>query len=219
MSASSIVKPAVDSRVAGWARRFAQLSVGLIGFGIGIALLVRARLGLDPWDVLNQGIARHLGIQIGWVLDAVGALVLLAWIPLHQRLGVGTLCNVVVIGLVANGVLDVISSPHGYVARGAMLGGAIALNGVSTACYLGAGLGAGPRDGLMVGFAARGHSIRVVRTLIEVSVLVVGFALGGSVGVGTVAYALLIGPIVHLLLPRLSLDKAAGRPANSKGGT
>ena len=219
MSASSRTEPAADIRVVSWPRRYLQLSVGLLGFGIGLALLVRARLGLDPWDVLNQGIARHLGIQIGWVVDAVGALVLLAWIPLHQRPGVGTLCNVVIIGFVVNGVLDVVGSPHGYLPRAAMLGATIGLNGVSTACYIGAGLGPGPRDGIMVGFTARGHSIRVVRTAIELSVLAVGFVLGGSVGVGTVAYALCIGPLVHVFLPRLDLDTAAAHRVMGKGET
>ena len=147
MSASPAAEPTADHRAVGWPRRYLQLSIGLVGFGVGLGLLLRARLGLDPWDVLNQGIARHLGIQIGWVVDAVGALVLLAWIPLHQRPGVGTLCNVVVIGFVVNGFLDVTASPHNYPARAAMLVGAVALNGLSTAFYLGAGLGPGPATG------------------------------------------------------------------------
>lgn len=187
-------------------RRQVRLWVGLVGFGLGLALLLRARLGLDPWDVLNQGIARHLHVQIGWIVDALGAVVLLTWIPLRQRPGFGTLCNVVVIGLVVNGFLDVLPAPRNYPVRAAMLVSAIAINGLSTGCYIGAGLGPGPRDGLMTGLVARGHSIRVVRTAIEVSVLAIGFVLGGSVGVGTVAYALCIGPIVHFSLPRLSLD-------------
>jgi uncharacterized membrane protein YczE len=180
-------------------------------------------LGLDPWDVLNQGIARHLGIQMGWVVDGVGALVLVAWIPLRQRPGFGTLSNVVVVGLVVNAALGVLPAPRGLLLRAAMLTSGIVLNGVATGCYIGAGLGPGPRDGLMTGLVARGHSLRVVRTAIELSVLAVGFALGGSVGVGTVAYALAIGPLVHIFLPRLGLaarDRrfrtiSKGAPCNS----
>jgi uncharacterized membrane protein YczE len=177
----------------------------LICFGAGLALLVRARLGLDPWDVLNQGIARRLHIQIGYVVDIVGAVVLLGWIPLRQRPGVGTVCNIVVIGLATNGFLDVLPIPRGLPLRVGMMAAAVLINGLSTAWYIGAGLGPGPRDGLMTGFAARGHSVRVVRTIIELSALAAGFALGGSVGIGTIAYALSVGPIVHALLPRLSL--------------
>ena len=196
---------------------FGWLMAGLVGFGIGLALLVRAKLGLDPWDVLNQGIARHLGIQIGWVVDIVGALVMLAWIPLHQRPGVGTLINIIVIGLVVNLTLDLVPSPRGLLARIAMLAMGIFLNGISTGCYIGAGLGPGPRDGLMTGLAARGHSVRVVRTAIELSVLAAGFFLGGTVGVGTVAYALCIGPFVHFFIPRLNLATLTGKVRTRKG--
>jgi uncharacterized membrane protein YczE len=194
-------RPGTDLGDLGW--RLARLYTGLVGFGASVALLVRARLGLDPWDVLHQGIARHLGVPIGWVVIAVSVLVLLAWIPLRQRPGFGTISNVVVVGLVANAALGITPSPASLGIRGAMLAAAIVVNGLSTACYIGAGLGPGARDGLMTGIAARGHSLRVVRTTIEISVLVVGVALGGSVGVGTVAYALAIGPLVHLFLPRL----------------
>jgi uncharacterized membrane protein YczE len=185
---------------------------------VSLALLVDARIGLDPWDVLNQGIANHLGIQIGWVVDAVGAVVLVAWVPLRQRPGVGTLVNIVLVGLVANAALDVVPVPHGLFLRAGMLALAIVLNGLATACYIGAGLGPGPRDGLMTGLAARGHSIRAVRTGIEVSVLAVGFVLGGSVGFGTVAYAVAIGPIVHFFLPRLSLAAPALAPGTTSKG-
>ncbi len=185
----------------GW--RLARLYAGLVGFGVSLALMVRARLGLDPWDVLHQGIARHLGVPLGWVVIAVSALVLLAWIPLRQRPGFGTISNVVVVGLVANAALALTPSPGSLGIRAAMLAGAIVVNGVSTAGYIGAGLGPGARDGLMTGIASRGHSLRAVRTGIEVSVLIVGVALGGSVGVGTVAYAIAIGPLVHFFLPRL----------------
>jgi uncharacterized membrane protein YczE len=196
--------------------RLLWLYAGLVGFGTGLALLVKARLGLDPWDVLNQGVARRLGVQIGWVVDAVGAVVLLLWIPLRQRPGLGTLSNVVVVGLVVNAALDVLPGPSDLVPRAAMLVSGIVLNGFATACYLGAGLGPGPRDGLMTGLAARGLSIRAARTAIEVSVLAVGFVLGGSVGLGTVAYALAIGPMVHFFLPRLALT-GPDRPTPAPG--
>ncbi len=198
----------------GW--RLARLYAGLVGFGVSLALMVRARLGLDPWDVLHQGIARHLGVPLGWVVMGVSALVLLAWIPLRQRPGFGTISNVVVVGLVANGALGVTPSPGSLGIRAAMLAGAIVVNGVSTACYIGAGLGPGARDGLMTGIAARGHSLRAVRTGIEICALIVGVALGGSVGVGTVAYALAIGPLVHFFLPRL--HPPAARPAIHQPG-
>jgi uncharacterized membrane protein YczE len=180
---------------------------------VSLALMVRARLGLGPWDVLHQGIARMLGVQLGTVNVAVSGLVLLAWIPLRQRPGLGTVSNAVIVGLVVNGALDVLPGPRALAWRAVWLAAGIGLNGLATACYIGAGLGPGPRDGLMTGIAARGHSLRVVRTLIELSVLAIGFALGGTVGVGTAAYALSIGPITHLLLPRLTVTKPSGAKA------
>ncbi|MDQ2874037.1 MAG: hypothetical protein M3Y33_04160 [Actinomycetota bacterium] len=190
------------------ARRLLWLYAGLTGFGVSLALMVRARLGLDPWDVLHQGIARHLGIQIGWVVIAVSAVVLLAWIPLRQRPGWGTISNLVLTGLVTNVTLDVLPGPAGLGVRILLLAAGIALNAVSTALYIGAGLGPGPRDGIMTALAARGHSLRVMRTCVELPVLVIGYLLGGQLGVGTVAYAVLIGPLVHHLLPRLAIDQA-----------
>src|SRR5580693_2120055 len=168
-----------SSRSPGLVYRLVWLNLGLVGFGAGLGFLVRARHGLDPWDVLSQGISRHLGIQIGWVVDMIGAVVLLAWIPLRQRPGLGTLLNIVVVGLAANGTLDVVPVVHGLVWRVVLMLSAVLLVGLATGCYIGAGLGPGPRDGLMTGIAARGHSLRVVRTLIELSVLAVGYALGG----------------------------------------
>ncbi|HUY52552.1 MAG TPA: hypothetical protein VMV92_43765 [Streptosporangiaceae bacterium] len=193
------------------AARLARLYLGLVGFGVSLALVVRARLGLGPWDVLHQGIARHLGMQLGWVTIGVSGLVLLAWIPLRQRPGLGTVSNAIIVGLVVNGALDVLPTPGPLGWRAAWLAGGIVLNGLATACYIGAGLGPGPRDGLMTGIAARGYSLRAVRTLIELSVLAIGFALGGTVGAGTVAYALSIGPLTHVLLPRLALKEQPGR--------
>jgi uncharacterized membrane protein YczE len=185
--------------------RLLWLYAGLTAFGLSLGLLVRARLGLDPWDVLSQGIARRTGIPIGWIVDAIGAVVLLAWIPLRQRPGLGTVSNVILVGLVLNAALELIPAPAGLIPRLLMLAAAIVLNAVATACYLGARLGPGPRDGLMTGLVARGHSLRTVRTAIELTVLVAGVALGGSAGIGTLAYALAIGPLVHLLLPRFTV--------------
>ena len=199
----------------GLAARLARLYLGLAAFGVSLALMVRARLGLGPWDVLHQGIARLAGVQLGWVTIGVSGLVLLAWIPLKQRPGLGTVSNAVTVGLVVNGALDVLPAPGSLAWRAVWLAAGIGLNGLATACYIGAGLGPGPRDGLMTGIAARGHSLRAVRTLIELSVLAIGFALGGTVGVGTVAYALTIGPLTHVLLPRLTVTT----PPRHEGST
>ena len=190
-----------------------QLASGLTLYGISDALLVLAGLGLDPWDVLHQGLSRHTGLAIGTWAIIVGAAVLLLWIPLRQLPGLGTAGNVVVIGLTVNATLAVVPAPHGYPLRVAMLVAGVVLNGVATGCYIGAGLGPGPRDGLMTGIAARGHSIRVVRTGIEVSVLLAGWSLGGTVGIGTLAYALCIGPLAHVFIPLFSRGLGRRAPA------
>jgi uncharacterized membrane protein YczE len=196
--------------------RLVRLYLGLGGFGVSLALMVRARLGLGPWDVLHQGIARHLGVQLGWVTIGVSGLVLLTWIPLRQRPGLGTASNAIIVGLVVNGALDVLPTPGPLAWRAAWLAAGIGLNGLATACYIGAGLGPGPRDGLMTGIAARGHSLRAVRTLIELSVLAIGSVLGGTIGVGTVAYAVSIGPLTHVLLPRLTVTRATRQERNTR---
>ncbi|SRR6266498_373000 len=193
------------------AARLVRLYLGLGGFGVSLALMVRARLGLGPWDVLHQGIARHLGAQLGWVTIGVSGLALLAWIPLRQRPGLGTVSNAITVGLVVNGALDLLPTPGSLAWRAVWLAAGIGLNGLATACYIGTGLGPGPRDGLMTGLAARGHSLRAVRTLIELSVLAAGSALGGAIGAGTVAYALSIGPLTHVLLPRLTVKEQPGK--------
>ncbi|MDQ2748389.1 MAG: hypothetical protein M3Y44_02460 [Actinomycetota bacterium] len=193
-------------------RRLAALDVGLILFGLSIALMVRAELGLASWDVLHQGIAQRTGLRFGVVVIAVAAVVMLLWLPLRQRPGFGTLSNVVVVGLAADVALDLLPSAHGLAARIALLVGGVLVNAVATGLYIGAGLGPGPRDGLMIGLAARGYSIRIARSAIELTVLVLGWLLGGSVGVGTVLYAVSIGPLVHYLLPRLTLTPT-GHPA------
>jgi uncharacterized membrane protein YczE len=211
MSGTHGGEPAAPRRVTAGA--LLRLYAGLVGFGVSLALLVKARLGLGPWDVLHQGLARQTGVRIGWVVIAVGALVLLAWIPLRQRPGLGTVSNVVVIGLVVNAALDLLPTPGALAARVTFLAAGIVGNGAATGLYIGAGLGPGPRDGLMTGLAARGHSIRVVRTLVELSVLGLGFALGGDVGVGTLAYALAIGPLAHYFIPRLAMAPPVPTPA------
>jgi uncharacterized membrane protein YczE len=187
------------------AQRFARLAAGLVLYGISDAMLLLAGLGVDPWDVLQQGLSRSFGLGVGTWVNIVGAIVLLAWIPLRQRPGVGTVLNVLAIGTVVNVVLAWLPAPHELSAQAALLTIAILLNGIATGLYIGAGLGPGPRDGLMTGMAARGHSDRAVRTCIEVFVLTVGWCLGGTVGVGTIAYALAIGPIVHITLPLLQV--------------
>ncbi len=185
--------------------RFLLLAGGLVLYGFSDGLLVLAGLGLDPWDVLQQGLSRTFGLQVGTWAILVGALVLLGWLPLRQRPGIGTICNVVVIGLVINLTLATLPAPRGLPAQGTLLVLAVALNGVATGAYIGAGLGPGPRDGLSTGIAARGHSLRWVRTGIEIAVLALGWLLGGTVGIGTVLYALAIGPITHWTVPALRL--------------
>ncbi len=184
-----------------YARRLVQLYVGLWIYGLGAALQVRAGLGLDPWDVFHQGVSRHIGVAIGTVVIIVGALVLLLWIPLRQRPGLGTVSNVVLIGVSMNVNLELFSAMHGLWLRGIVLAVSIVLGGVATGMYIGAHFGPGPRDGLMTGLARRtGRSIRLVRTGIELTVLAAGWVLGGSVGIGTIAYALLIGPLAQVFL-------------------
>ncbi len=181
-------------------RGFALLT-GLTGYGLSMAMMVRAGLGLDPWDVFHQGLTRHTPMTIGVASAVVGVVVLLAWIPLRNRPGIGTVANVVVIAVTVDAGLTVLTAPESLPARVALMLGAVLLNAVSTVLYVGAGLGPGPRDGLMTGLVARtGISVRVVRTAIEATVLSVGWLLGGSVGVGTVIYAFGIGPMVQLVL-------------------
>lgn len=183
--------------------RFPLLILGLVLYGLSDGLLVLAGLGLDPWDVLHQGLSRSVGGQVGTWSCIVGAVVLLGWIPLRQKPGIGTLTNVILIGVVLNASLVLIPRPHGLAAQVVVMLAAVGLNAVATGLYIGAGLGPGPRDGLMTGIAARGHSVRLVRTAIELSALAVGWSLGGAVGLGTVVYALAIGPLVHITLPLL----------------
>lgn len=191
------------------ARRVIQLYAGLLLFGFSTALLVLSELGLDPWDVFHQGAARRSGLTIGVTTIIVSGFVLLLWIPLRQRPGLGTLSNAILVGAAVDVSLWLLPRPTVLAWRIGVLAAGILLNGVATGLYIGAGMGPGPRDGLMTGLAARGHSIRVVRTLIEVTVLAIGWLLGGTVGPGTVAYALGIGPLAHVTIPAFTIGKAS----------
>lgn len=187
------------------ARRLLNLYLGLVLFGVSMALMISAGLGLNPWDVFHQGLAEQTGLRYGWVVIGVGAAVLLLWIPLRERPGFGTVNNVVVVGLAVEAALAVLPEPSQLAVRAIFMVAGVVLNGLATGMYIGAGFGAGPRDGLMTGLAARGHSIRVVRTSIEVVVLAVGWLLGGTVGIGTLLYAVSIGPLAHFFIPRLTV--------------
>ena len=187
-------------------RRLGQLLPGLACFGIGIALMVRADLGLSPWQVFHQGVAENVGLEIGTIVILTGIVVLLAWIPLRERFGLGTLLNVALIGNIVNVTLRLLPEQFGTLsARLLVMTTGIVLIGLGSGLYIGAGMGPGPRDGLMTGLARRGLRIGAVRTGLEVSVLVVGWLLGGTVGAGTVAFALSIGPLVGCFLPRLTV--------------
>ncbi|MBL5884636.1 membrane protein YczE [Lelliottia aquatilis] len=183
-------------------RRLLQLYVGLSFYGLSTAMFVRADLGADPWNVFHLGVARLLAMDIGTVMILTGALVLLFWIPLRQRPGLGTISNVLVIGLAADAALSLLPEMSSLVARSVLLISAVVVNALATGMYIGAGFGSGPRDGLMTGINARtGWSVRSVRTAIEVTVLLIGCVLGGTFGVGTVLYALTIGPLIQICLP------------------
>ena len=187
-------------------RRLVQLFAGLLLYGVSLAFLLRAGLGLAPWDVLHQGLAERTGATVGTMVIAVSFLVLLAWIPLRQRPGFGTVANALLVGVSLDLTMLVLGDVESWPWRILLLVGGVLLNALATALYIGALLGPGPRDGLMTGLVRRtGRSVRVVRTTLEVGVLVTGWVLGGTVGIGTVLYAVAIGPIVHVLLPRLTV--------------
>ena len=192
------------------ARRLLQLYAGLTLYGASASLIILSELGNDPWDVLHQGLSRQTGIGTGIWVCLAGALVMLLWIPLRQRPGLGTLSNVVVVGLVMELCLIAFEPAQEPAARWTLLLSGVLLNGVATGMYIGAAFGPGPRDGLMTGLAARGMSLRAVRTGIELTVLAGGFALGGTVGVGTLVYALAIGPLAHVFVPAFA---TAPRPS------
>ena len=196
----------VASNAGDMTRRLVQLFAGLALYGFSLALMVRAALGLDPWDVFQLGLARWTGGSFGMMVNIVRAAVLLLWIPLRQRPGIGTIANVIVIGTVADLSLALLTAPESLPVRLLWLVGGIVLNGIAGGAYIGAGLGPGPRDGLMTGLVRRtGWSIRVVRTSIELTVLAAGWLLGGTVGIGTALYAVTIGPLVHIFLPLFTI--------------
>jgi uncharacterized membrane protein YczE len=189
-------------------KRWLFLYLGFACYGLAIGLMVRARLGLGPWDAFHQGAARQLGISIGTAAMLAGAVVMLLWIPLKQKPGIGTVLNVLSIGPLTNLALAYIPAPENMIIRWAMMLGGIVIISIGSACYLSAKFGAGPRDGLMLGLHKRfGLSIRVARSLVEISVLAMGWWLGGTVGAGTIAFACLIGPLVHAML---DLEKKVG---------
>lgn len=173
-------------------------------------MLVRANLGLDPWDVFHQGLSERTAMTIGIATVVTSAFVMLLWIQLRQRPGFGTVSNAIVVGLMIDVALIVLPAPSELPVRITFLISGIVLNGIATGLYIGAGMGPGPRDGLMTGWAARsGRSIRLVRTMIEISVLLIGWALGGTVGIGTAAYALAIGPLAQIFIPLFTIGRAS----------
>ena len=192
-------------------RRLILLFPGLALYGLSTALMVRANLGLNPWNVLHQGLTRSTGFSIGTIIVVVGLVLLLVWIPLRQWPGVGTISNVLLIGVTADAALAVIPAPETLPLRLVALVAAIALNGLATGMYIGAGLGAGPRDGLMTGIATRtGWSIRRARTGVEIAALALGWLLGGTLGLGTLLYAAAIGPTIQIVLPAFQRWREAG---------
>ncbi len=195
------------------ARRLVRLYAGLVLYGASLALMVRADLGLGPWDVFHQGVSGHTGLTIGTVVIITGAAVLLLWIPLRERPGLGTVSNVVVVGLAMDATLALLPEPGALAVRAPLLVGAVVLNGAATGLYITARFGPGPRDGLMTGLhRVTGHSVRLVRTGIEVVALATGFLLGGTVGAGTVLYALAIGPLSQFFL------RIFGTPPSPRAG-
>ena len=201
-------------------RRLVQLYAGLALYGASSALLVESGLGLEPWNVLHQGLAELTGLTIGVVSIVVGAAVLLLWIPLRQRPGLGTVSNVFVVGLAMDGTLALVPDSHQPAVRVALLVAGIVLNGAATGLYISAAFGPGPRDGLMTGLHRRtGRSIRLMRTAIEVAVVVTGFLLGGTIGVGTLLYAVSIGPLAQVFLRIFAVPTASDGSTVVAGGS
>ncbi len=183
-------------------RRLLQLVIGLFLYGASMALVIRAGLGVIPWDVLHTGLIEHVPTSFGTMTIVVSLLVLLVWIPLRQRPGLGTVANAFGVGLAADLTLWLVGPADGLVLQVPLLVVGIVLNGFATALYIGSQLGPGPRDGLMTGLSrVSGRSIRLVRTILEVTVVTIGWLLGGTVGLGTVLYAVAIGPLAQSMLP------------------
>ncbi len=189
-------------------QRLARCVLGLAIFGSGIGLLVRVHLGLAPWDVFHQGLSEHINLPIGQTIVITSFFVLLLWIPLSQPMGVGTLLNAVEIGVSVDVFIRLTPEPHGLVVRSVLMLLGILITAVGSGFYIGAGLGPGPRDGLMLGLGLKGYKISRARTFIEVTALILGWMLGGQVGVGTILFAVLIGPLVALFLPLLKMPNS-----------
>lgn len=207
--------PIAQLRAGRLPRRLAQLMVGLVLYGISLALMVRGDVGLAPWDVLHSGAIEHLPLTLGQAVVLFSFVVLVLWIPLREQPGIGTIANALVVGLSADATLAVLDAPGPLAARVALMAGGVLLCGLATALYIGAQLGRGPRDGLMTGLHRRtGLSIRLVRTVLEVLVVLIGLALGGTAGAGTVLFALAIGPVTQWLMPLflVRLDAAPTPP-------
>lgn len=199
--------PVAQLRAGRLFRRLAQLAVGLALYGVTLGMMIRATLGNAPWDVLHQGMAFHLPLTIGQAVIAMSLVVLLLWIPLRELPGLGTIANSFAVGLAADATLSVLHTPPSLWARGLLMVGGVVLNALATALYIGSQFGPGPRDGLMTGLHRRtGVSLRLVRTALEVTVVAIGWLLGGVVGIGTVLYAVAIGPLVQVLLPWFIVD-------------
>ena len=211
--------PIAQLRAGRLARRLPQLYVGLFLYGVSLAMMVRGALGLAPWDVLHSGFIRHVPMSLGQAVVLFSFVVLVLWIPLREMPGLGTISNAVVVGLSADATLGVLTRPDAMWLRIALMLAGVALCGLASALYIGAQLGRGPRDGLMTGLARRtGWSLRLVRTGLEITVVVIGLLLGGVLGVGTVVYALVIGPLTQLMLPWFTVDLMApeAQPAASE---
>lgn len=203
--------PIAQLRAGRLPRRLAQLAVGLWLYGVSLALMVRADLGLAPWDVLHSGVIQHLPISLGQAVIAMSFVVLVLWIPLREKPGVGTIANAFVVGLSADVTLALVDGPQAIAGQVALMAAGIVLCAFATAFYIGAQLGRGPRDGLMTGLHRRtGLSIRLVRTGLEITVVLVGLLLGGTLGIGTVLFALGIGPITQVMMPWFLVDLADG---------
>ncbi|KRF07592.1 hypothetical protein ASG88_01810 [Nocardioides sp. Soil777] len=204
--------PVAQLRAGRLGRRLPQLFLGLALYGASLAMMVRGALGLAPWDVLHSGFIRHVPMTIGQAVVLFSFLVLLLWIPLRETPGIGTVANALIVGVAADATLAVLAEPDSLALRVALMLGGVVLNGLATALYIGSQFGRGPRDGLMTGLARRtGWSLRLVRTGLEVTVVVIGLLLGGALGVGTVLYALAIGPLAQHMLPWCTVDVSAPR--------
>jgi uncharacterized membrane protein YczE len=211
--ASRVPRATLSPRGRRLPSRLVQLFVGLVAYAASMALMIRSRLGNMPWDVLHQGLARRVGFSIGFWVIALGLVILLVWIPLRERPGLGTISNILVIGFLIDLALRLVPAQHVLAARAGYLLAGILLNAVATALYIGARMGPGPRDGLMTGLVRRtGRSIRLIRGGLEVTVVVAGILLGGTFGVGTILYAVCIGPLVQVFLPRLTIAASIPSP-------